>query len=82
MDRHADQSEILVSGLKEGIGISLDVKGGRMFYTDLGGNVYSAKMDGSDARVLISGQGALTGITWVETESARGSEASSARLER
>jgi hypothetical protein len=57
--------EILVRGLKEGIGIALDVKGGRMFYTDLGGNVYSAKLDGSDSKVLLSGQGALTGITWI-----------------
>jgi hypothetical protein len=60
-----DDQQILVSGLKEGIGMALDLKDGRMFYTDLGGNVYSAKTDGSDAKVLASGQGALTGITWV-----------------
>ncbi len=58
--------QILVTGLKEGIGMALDVKGKRMFYTDLGGNVYSANMDGTDAKVLLSGQGALTGITWVD----------------
>jgi len=70
MDRTRDtgegKQEILVRGLKEGIGIALDVKGGRMFYTDLGGNVYSARLDGSDSKVLLSGQGALTGITWVQ----------------
>ena len=60
--------QILVTGLKEGIGMALDLKDGRMFYTDLGGNVYSAKLDGSDAKVLASGQGALTGITWVDLE--------------
>jgi len=58
--------QILVTGLKEGIGMALDLKDGRMFYTDLGGNVYSARLDGSDAKVLASGQGALTGITWVD----------------
>jgi hypothetical protein len=65
MDPHNAPPQILVTGLKEGIGMALDVKDGRMFYTDLGGNVYSANMDGSDAKVLLSGQGALTGITWV-----------------
>jgi hypothetical protein len=65
MDSPKGKQEILVRGLKEGIGIALDLKGGRMFYTDLGGNVYSAKLDGSDSKVLLSGQGALTGITWI-----------------
>jgi DNA-binding beta-propeller fold protein YncE len=66
MDGRNSGQEILVSGLKEGIGMALDLKDGRMFYTDLGGNVYSAKLDGSDSKVLLSGQGALTGITWVD----------------
>jgi DNA-binding beta-propeller fold protein YncE len=60
------KQEILVGGLKEGIGIALDLKGGRMFYTDLGGNVYSARLDGSDSKTLLTGQGSLTGITWIE----------------
>src|SRR5260370_1315084 len=60
MDRGAPQ--ILVSGLKEGIGIALDLKHGRMFFTDLGGSVYSARLDGSDEKVLLTGQGTLTGI--------------------
>ncbi len=58
--------QILTGGLKEGIGIALDLKGGRMFYTDLGGNVYCANLDGSGNRTLLTGQGSLTGITWVE----------------
>jgi DNA-binding beta-propeller fold protein YncE len=57
--------EILLGGLKEGIGIALDLQGGRMYYTDLGGNVYSARLDGSDSKTLLTGQGSLTGITWV-----------------
>ncbi len=57
--------KILVGGLKEGIGISLDLKGGRMFYTDLSGAVYRANLDGSDAKTILTGQGALTGITFV-----------------
>ncbi len=65
MDPHKGDQQILVSGLKEGIGISLDLQGGRMYYTDLGGCVYSARLDGSDNKVLLSGQGSLTGITWV-----------------
>jgi hypothetical protein len=65
MDPKKGQQEILVSGLKEGIGIALDLQGGRMYYTDLGGNVYSARLDGSDSKTLLTGQGSLTGITWL-----------------
>ncbi len=62
------KQEILVSGLKEGIGIALDLQGGRMYYTDLGGSVYSARLDGSDSKTLLTGQGSLTGITWIEVK--------------
>ena len=34
--------EILLTHLMEGIGIALDLKGERMFVTDLGGSIYSA----------------------------------------
>jgi DNA-binding beta-propeller fold protein YncE len=68
MDVKTGSPEILVSGLKEGIGIALDLRGGRMYYTDLGGSVYSARLDGSDSKVLLSGQGSLTGITWVNLQ--------------
>lgn len=63
---HRADQQILVHGLKEGIGISLDLKGGRMFFTDLGGNVYSANLDGSDEKTILTGQGSLTGISYVE----------------
>ena len=69
MDRRVAAPEILVSGLKEGIGIALDLKHGRMFFTDLGGNVYSANLDGTDKKILLSGQGTLTGIAYVEPPS-------------
>jgi len=50
----------------EGIGVALDHKGGRMFITDFGGNVYSANLDGSNQRTLLFGQGNLTGIAYLE----------------
>jgi hypothetical protein len=58
--------EILIRDLHEGIGIALDLKGGRMFFTDLGGTVYSANLDGSDKKMLLTGQGSLTGIAYAE----------------
>jgi len=59
--------EILVRGLNEGIGISLNLKQGRMYFTDLGGSVYTSKLDGSDQRTLLTHQGALVGIEYAES---------------
>jgi hypothetical protein len=50
----------------EGIGIALDLKGGRMVLTDLAGSVYSAKLDGSEKKPLLAAQGNLTGIAYAE----------------
>ena len=61
--RRADQ-QILFGGLKEGIGISLDPAGGRLYVTDLGGNVYSAALDGTGLKTILTGQGSLTGIVF------------------
>jgi hypothetical protein len=61
--------QVVVTGLKEGIGIALDLKGGRMYVTDLGGTVYSAKLDGTDKKALLTGQGVLTGIAFAEIPS-------------
>jgi hypothetical protein len=58
--------EILFTHLMEGIGIALDLKGGRMFMTDLAGSVYSARLDGSKPTVVLMGQGNLTGIAYAE----------------
>jgi len=58
--------EIVFTHLMEGIGIALDFKGNRMFITDFGGDVLSAKLDGSDAKALLVAQGNLTGIAYYE----------------
>ena len=60
------QPEILFDHLMEGIGLALDLKGGRMFFTDLAGSVYSANLDGSDKKTLLAGEGNLTGIAYAE----------------
>lgn len=56
--------QVLVTGLKEAIGVALDLPRNRMAYTSLGGEVGVAKLDGSGARVLHTAAGMLTGICW------------------
>jgi hypothetical protein len=63
-DPNKRKDQIEVTSLNEGIG-----KDGRMFFTDVGGSVYCAKLDGSDKRTLLSGQGALTGIAYADLPS-------------
>jgi hypothetical protein len=58
--------EILVTHLMEGIGIALDLRGDRMFMTDLAGSLYTAKLDGSEKRALLFAQGNLTGVAFAE----------------
>ena len=58
--------DILFTHLMEGIGIALDFKGNRMFVTDLAGNIFSAKLDGSEKKPLLVAQGNLTGIAYAE----------------
>jgi len=58
--------KILVTHLMEGIGIALDLKGDRMFLTDLAGDVYTARLDGSDKKVVLGVQGNVTGIAYAE----------------
>src|SRR5579871_2573083 len=58
--------EILFAHLMEAIGLALDLKGGRMFITDLGGSVYSANLDGSNRKTLLFAEGNLTGIAYAE----------------
>ena len=64
------KSEIVFDHLEEGIGIALDLKGGRMFLTDLGGSVYSANLDGSDKKTILAAEGNLTGIVYAEIPAA------------
>ncbi len=58
--------DILFTHLEEGIGIALDFKGNRMFVTDLAGNIFSAKFDGTEKKPLLVAQGNLTGIAYAE----------------
>jgi 3-hydroxyacyl-CoA dehydrogenase len=62
--RNGHDPELLVTGLMEGIGLALDLKGRRMFFSDLGGSVYSAKLDGSEKRALTLVKGNLTGVAY------------------
>lgn len=54
--------EILLTHLMEGIGLALDRDAGRMYVTDLAGNVYAADLDGSSRTEILVLQGNLTGI--------------------
>ena len=58
------EPETLVTGLMEAIGLSLDLKHGRMFITELSGTVYSARLDGSEKKTLLFLQGNLTGAVY------------------
>jgi len=60
------EPEVLFTHLEEGIGLALDLKGGRMFITDYAGSLYSANLDGSNRKTLAYAQGNLTGIAYVE----------------
>jgi hypothetical protein len=37
-----------------------------MFITDLAGNIFTAKLDGSEKKPLLAAQGNLTGIAYAE----------------
>jgi hypothetical protein len=58
--------EIVLTHLMEGIGLALDVPHDRMFVTDFGGSVYSARLDGSEKQMFLYAQGNLTGVTYAE----------------
>jgi len=66
IDKPGKDQEILVNDLVEGIGLSLDLKNNRMFFADLGGSVYSARLDGSEKRPLVVAQGNLTGVAYAD----------------
>jgi hypothetical protein len=60
------EPQIILDHLMEGIGIALDLKGGRMFLTDLGGSVYSATLDGANRKTVLMAEGNLSGIAYAE----------------
>lgn len=67
IDAKPNAPEIVFDHLMEGIGLALHRKSGRMFITDFAGSVYSANTDGSNRKMLLYGQGNLTGIAYIET---------------
>jgi sugar lactone lactonase YvrE len=60
------RQEIVLTDLMEGIGIALNLRGDRMFVTDLAGSIYSATLSGTDKRVIAFAQGNLSGIAYAE----------------
>jgi 3-hydroxyacyl-CoA dehydrogenase len=60
------EPEVLLTHLMEGIGLSLDLEQNRMFFTDFAGSLYSSKLDGSEKKVLLFGQGNLTGVEYAK----------------
>ncbi len=56
--------KILLRGLREAIGVALDLPRKRLAWTNLEGDVGLSNIDGSDSRILLKGQGMLTGICW------------------
>jgi hypothetical protein len=58
--------DIVLGRLMEGIGIALDVRGDRMFVTDLGGSIYCAHLNGTEQRPIAMAQGNLSGIAYAE----------------
>jgi hypothetical protein len=60
------EPEIVLTHLMEGIGIALDPAHNRMFVTDLGGNIWTAALDGTGSRPIRAVQGNLTGIAYTE----------------
>jgi len=63
--------EIVFTHLMEGIGLALDVPGERMFFTDLGGSVYVAGLDGSEGHPILFAQGNLSGVAYAELPTAK-----------
>ena len=66
MDAKPQAPEIVLTHLMEGIGITLDVAGDRMFVTDLGGSIYASRLDGSQQRNILFAQGNLSGVAYAK----------------
>jgi sugar lactone lactonase YvrE len=58
--------EIVLRNVGEAIGVALDMTADKLYYTSLGGVVGSVALNGTNAKVLLSDQGALTGIVALE----------------
>lgn len=65
-----EDREIIVRGVREAIGVALDLERGHVYFTGaMGGRVGRANLDGSAALDLVTGSGALTGIAVVQLAS-------------
>ncbi len=62
----APRGEILVSGVREAIGLALDHARGFVYYTSAVGDVGRVRLDGSEPEPLLAGGGAFTGIVSVD----------------
>ena len=59
--------QVLVMGVREAIGVTLDLARGKLFFTGgTGGRVGMANLDGTGAMNLLTGSAGLTGIQVVE----------------
>jgi len=58
--------QVLYTGLSDGIGIAVDVKGNQMWATDIRGGLYVSDMDGKGKKKIGSDLGMLTGIDYAE----------------
>jgi hypothetical protein len=59
--------EVLIEGVREAIGVTLDLASGKLFFTGgTGGRVGMANLDGSGVQDLLTGSAGLTGIVVVE----------------
>ena len=62
--------KLLVKGVREAIGVTLDLERGHVYYTSgASGRVGRANLDGGDAHDLVTGSGALTGIALAQLPS-------------
>jgi hypothetical protein len=63
---HPMVREIVLTGLKEGIGLAIDRKNNRAFVSDLGGFVRVMSPERPDnGKVIFSGHGPFTGIAYL-----------------
>ncbi|HEY4147596.1 MAG TPA: hypothetical protein VGM41_01640 [Chitinophagaceae bacterium] len=60
------EPQILCDGLKDAIGLTLDLKNKRVFFVDVAGNLYTVNTNGEGFRKLYSGDHVLTGIKYVD----------------
>lgn len=68
-DHSSPRKEILVRKLHEAIGLALNLREGKMYFSDLLGSLYSANLDGTEQRLLRSDEGDLTGVACVHAQS-------------